>query len=306
MSVAHAIASNTFRESIRQPVYWAVVLLTASLMMLSVIFAGFALGEESKLVRDAGLTSITIAGLLLAMFLSSNVVADEIEKKTALSVLCKPVHRYQFIVGKYIGICCSIVIAYIILTLILYGTVWWYESPIRYGLYIKAWWAGQPINPQLLSGEYPEDIVKNPITTSLLLSTFGSDISSFFTQVFPNLLTGVFLSLCEVAVLTSAAVAISTRVSMILNVCITLSLFIVGHQIGYFMHILSGGDQPGVIATLVRRLVPNFEFLNYASDIAFGKVVPITLVEQSALYTLGWVAVFLALAVVLFDEREIA
>lgn len=305
MSVTHAIAHNTFRESIRQPVYWAVVILTASLMMLSVVFAGFALGEESKIVRDAGLTSITIAGLLLAMFLSSSVVADEIEKKTALSVLCKPVHRHQFILGKYIGILCSIVIAYILLSFILYGTVWWYETPTRYGLYLKSWWANIPIDPQLLPAE-SQDLAKTPITTSVLFSTFSSDISSFIRLVFPNLLAGVFLSLCEVAVLASAALAVSTRVSMILNVCISLSLFILGHQIGYLTHILSAGGEPGFIATLVRRIVPNFEFLNYASDIAFGKIIPITLIEELTIYTVGWVAVFLAFAVLLFREREIA
>ena len=104
MSVIRAICGNTFRESIRQPVYWAVVMLTAVLMALSVAFAGFALGEESKLVRDAGLTSITIAGLLLAIFLSSSVVASEIEKRTALTVLCKPVGRFHFILASTLAL----------------------------------------------------------------------------------------------------------------------------------------------------------------------------------------------------------
>ena len=306
MRTSLAITTNTFREAIRQPVYWAVVILTAVLMALSAIFAGFTLGEESRLVRDAGLTSITIAGLLLAIFLSSSVVADEIDKKTALSVLCKPVHRYQFILGKYYGIFFAILAGYILLTIMLFVTVWWYESPIKYTGLLKAYWAGQALNPNFIDSGYTNSyLAGKPVTLSVIASLLNSDISYFIKSVFANLAKGVFLSLCEVAILTSAALAVSTRVSMVLNVCLTFSLFILGHQVGYLMRVLTGA-QDTFMANLVHRVVPNFELLNYASDFAFDKVVPITLVGQLAFYAVGWIAIFLLIAIALFDQREIA
>jgi len=318
MNVVRAVSFNTFRESVRQPVYWAVVILTALLMALSVVFAGFALGEESKLVRDAGLTSITIAGLLLAIFLSSSVVAGEIEKRTALTVLCKPVRRFHFILGKYLGIILAIFVAYVILAIILLLTVWWYESPVDYSALLRAWWTGQPLHLRQLyffSGHYADlSFAGKPLPFSEIAACFRCDLRYFIypsrsggDYVFPNLLTGVFLSLCEVSVLTSFALAVSTKASMILNVCATFSLFILGHQAGYLIHLVSGGSEAQFFPTLLLlRIIPNFELLNYASDIAFDQIVPIKLVVQLAMYTLGWITWFLLLANILFAQRELA
>ena len=305
MATIYAIGRNTFREAVRQPVFWAVILLTVALMVLTVAFAGFALGEESRLVRDAGLTSITIAGLLLAIFLSSSVVADEIEKKTALSVLCKPVHRQQLICGKYVGIICAIVASYLLLSIILLSTVWLYESPVRYTSLITSWWGSQPLTQYQLVEGMPASLAGKPVTLGMLFSFLSVDLAHFASTVFGNLLTGVLLSLCEVAILAAAALAVSTRLSMILNVCLIFSLFILGHQVGTLVDVLAGGHS-GILVTLVHRLIPNFEFLNYASDIAFDKLVPISLVGQLALYTAGWIGIFLLLAIWLFDQREIA
>ncbi len=106
--------------------------------------------------------------------------------------------------------------------------------------------------------------------------------------------------------MSSAALAVSTKASMILNVCLTFGLFIVGHQLGALVHLLIGeGGSVGFLAALILRIIPNFEFLNYASDIAFGKIVPMSLVGQLVLYTLGWVAAFLLLANALFEQREL-
>jgi len=316
MTISTAMATNTLRESMRQPVYWTVVALTGILMALSIIFAGFALGEESKLVRDAGLTSITIAGLLLAIFLSSSVVADEIEKKTALTVLSKPVARFQFLLGKYLGIVTAILAAYVILAVILLATVWWYESPVKYFHLAKAWWTGQSFRGSQLyyySGHYGDlSLAGKPLPFSEIMSCFMCDLRYFIcsagaggAQIFPNLLVGVVLSFCEVCILASFALAVSTKASMILNVSMTFSLFILGHQAGYFVRMLAAESKAlSSLALLVLRIIPNFELLNYASDIAFDKIVPISLIGQLALYTVGWVAAFVLLAGILFERRE--
>lgn len=311
MTTSLAIGANTFRESIRQPVYWAVIALTTALIILSTLFAGFALGEESKLVRDAGLTSITIAGLLLAIFLSSSVVADEIDKRTALTVLCKPVRRFQFILGKYLGIAGAVLVGYLLLTAVLLLAVWWYESPVKHVSLIKIWWGAEPPSARTLASlarQYADSsLAGSPLPLAAILDWFKSDCHYFVTSVFPQLMLGSLLSLWEVFILAAAAVAVSTKASMILNVCITFSLFILGHQAGYFVHLLTAETEtPSRVALLLLRLIPNFEFLNYASDIAFDKIVPMILVGQLALYTIGWVVVFLLLANILFARRELA
>lgn len=310
MKTTAAIAINTFREGVRQPVFWAIVVLTLVLMPLSVLFAGFALGEESRLVRDACLTSITIAGLLLATFLSSNVVAEEIEKKTALSVLCKPVQRHQFIIGKFCGVICTIALAYILLELALMATVWYYESPFKYAELYRLYRSGKPVDVNhiyILTNRtvFDGSLHGSPLPFPVLLDFLRIDIGSFL-KIMPNLAKGCLLSFFEVAILTSAAVAFSTRVTMIFNVCLTFSLFIVGHQAGYLIMLLSGTKEANFPSLILRRILPNFEFLNYASDIAFDKVVPNHLIWNLTIYSAIWVAVFLLFAMALFDQRETA
>ena len=83
--------------------------------------------------------------------------------------------------------------------------------------------------------------------------------------------------------------------------------FILGHQAGYLIHLLSGSSETqSPLMLLLLRIIPNFELLNYASDIAFDEIVPIKLVVLLALYTFGWIATFLLLANILFEQRELA
>ena len=118
-----AIASNTFVESIRQPVFAIVVGVAVALIALSPLFTMFTLMNAEKFIADMGLATVLLAGLLLAAFSASNVISEEIENKTVLTVISKPVGRIQFILGKYLGIAAALTMATYILTLILVLTV---------------------------------------------------------------------------------------------------------------------------------------------------------------------------------------
>jgi len=113
------IALNTYREATRQPIYYLVSLAGVALILLSFVFTLFAFGEEAKLIKDMGLATTTLAGLLVALFASANVITAEIDKKTALTVLCKPVRRHEFILGKFLGIVTAVFVAMAVLTVVL-------------------------------------------------------------------------------------------------------------------------------------------------------------------------------------------
>ena len=102
----YAIARNTFSEAIRQPVIYLIAFIGTAMLLLSFAFTLFTFSDENtaKMIKDMGLATITLCALLVALFTSSSVISDEIEKKTALTVLCKPVTRLQFLVGKYLGV----------------------------------------------------------------------------------------------------------------------------------------------------------------------------------------------------------
>ena len=125
-----AIVVNTTKEAIRQPIFSILVAVGALLIVLSFWFTFFAFGEEIKMIKDMGWATIALAGLLVALFSSSSVITDEIDKKTAITVLCKPISRHTFIIGKFLGIVVAVSIATIVLTVVLVGRLYIAEKTI--------------------------------------------------------------------------------------------------------------------------------------------------------------------------------
>jgi ABC-type transport system involved in multi-copper enzyme maturation permease subunit len=125
-----AIAKNAYKESVRQPIFYLLLIISALLIYLSQFMVFFTFGEEAKMIKDMGLATVTICGLLLALFSSSTVIAGEIEKQTATTILSKPLSRNQFISGKFLGIIGSVLVAILILTLIFIITL--YQPPSVY------------------------------------------------------------------------------------------------------------------------------------------------------------------------------
>jgi len=129
-----AIAKNAYRESVRQPIFYLLLMISAFLIYLSPFLTFFAFGEEVKMIKDMGLATLTICGLLLALFSSSTVIAEEMEKQTATTILTKPISRNQFILGKFLGIIGSILLAILILTLIFILTLYQVEKKISFSI----------------------------------------------------------------------------------------------------------------------------------------------------------------------------
>lgn len=123
-----AIAKNAYRESVRQPIFYILLVTSLALVFGSPYFTFFAFREEVKMIKDMGLATITICSLLLSLFSASNVIAEEMDKKTIMTVLSKPVARGDFILGKFLGIIYSTLLATILLTLIFLLTLWQVEK----------------------------------------------------------------------------------------------------------------------------------------------------------------------------------
>jgi ABC-type transport system involved in multi-copper enzyme maturation permease subunit len=98
-----AIARNTFFESIRQPVLFVALVAATILIILSNPLAAYTLEDDQRMFVDIGLSTIFIATAVVAAFISTNVLSREIDNKTVLTVVSKPVARPTFVLGKYLG-----------------------------------------------------------------------------------------------------------------------------------------------------------------------------------------------------------
>jgi ABC-2 type transport system permease protein len=121
------IARNTFIESIRQPIFFVLVMLCGVLQVFNVWGTGFAMGTtasgevagDNALLLDIGLATVMVCGMLLAAFIATAVVSREIENKTVLTVVSKPVARPSVVVGKYAGVAAAILLAVTIMLIFL-------------------------------------------------------------------------------------------------------------------------------------------------------------------------------------------
>ena len=123
-----AVATNTYKESLRQPVFFMLLIGGAILIYTSPFYALFAFGAEIKMIKDMAFATITISSLLFALFNASAAVAEEVESKRLLTLISKPLTRNEFIFGRFLGIIIGVLIMMVILTLIFLLTLWQIEA----------------------------------------------------------------------------------------------------------------------------------------------------------------------------------
>ena len=120
-----AIAQATFKTEICQPLYLLVLAAGMAFVVLSIYVPYNTFGEDIKMYKDSGLTLIRVLAIFLAIWAASKSVAEEIDGRTALTVLSKPVGRRQFILGKFSGISLAIGLLFIVLGI-------WFVSFVAY------------------------------------------------------------------------------------------------------------------------------------------------------------------------------
>jgi len=99
-----AIALNTFREAIRDRVLYLLLVFALILIGVSRLLSLLTVGDEAKIIKDVGLSALSVFGVLTAVFVGVSLVFKEIERRTVYTLLANPVRRWQFVVGKFLGL----------------------------------------------------------------------------------------------------------------------------------------------------------------------------------------------------------
>jgi ABC-type transport system involved in multi-copper enzyme maturation permease subunit len=98
------LARNTFREAVRSQLLYNLLLFALLMIASSLVVADLNLGYASRIYLDFGLSALALFGTLIAIFVGINLVHRELAQKTVYTVLAKPVHRHEFLLGKYLGL----------------------------------------------------------------------------------------------------------------------------------------------------------------------------------------------------------
>jgi len=105
-----AIARNAFREAVRDRVLYNLVLFVLLLTGASIFIGELSGGQERKVIVDLGLSAMLLFGVFIAIFVGVGLVYKEIERRTIYAVFSKPVGRGEFLVGKYLGLCLTLLV----------------------------------------------------------------------------------------------------------------------------------------------------------------------------------------------------
>ncbi len=315
------IARNAFLESIRQPVHAVLICGALLALLLNVNVAGYTLEDDNKLLIDLGLSTLFLAGLLMAAFSATSVLAREIENKTVLTVVSKPVARMQVVLGKFIGVAAAIAIAYWLLSLVFLLTV----------------------RHRVQSSVRAEDIFDPPVVTFGLLaalitfliagltnylyrwpfpSTFTVSGAALATAAWgivscvsrswrlqspavdfdPQLMIGIVLVFEAVLVLTAIAIAASTRLGQVATLLVCIGVFLVGLVGEYFLSLVVAGQ---AWLRPLAAVVPNLQFFWPADALTQGSVITLGYLGAVTLYAACLVGAVMSLAVILFQTRDV-
>jgi ABC-type transport system involved in multi-copper enzyme maturation permease subunit len=112
-----SIARNAFREAIRDRVLYNLVVFVLLLVACAILLGDLTDGQEARTIVNIGLNSMLIFGTFIAIFVGVGLVSKEIEKRTVYNIFSKPVGRGEFVIGKFLGLCLTLLINTIVMGL---------------------------------------------------------------------------------------------------------------------------------------------------------------------------------------------
>ena len=105
-----SIAKNTFKECVRDKVLYNLVIFGVLVIVSSLVLSSITIGDVKQIIVNLGLSTLSVFGTLIAIFIGIQLVFKEIDKKTIYSLLAKPVARHEFILGKYFGLTLTLLV----------------------------------------------------------------------------------------------------------------------------------------------------------------------------------------------------
>jgi ABC-type transport system involved in multi-copper enzyme maturation permease subunit len=119
MNRIRAIAWNTFREAVRNKILYSLLFFAVLIIVSALAIGSLTLHEEVRTIRDVGLYGIDIFGVLIAIFVGVNLLYKELDLKTVYTILPKPLWRWEFVLGKWLGMLLTLAVQMAVMGLVL-------------------------------------------------------------------------------------------------------------------------------------------------------------------------------------------
>ncbi|MDE0863279.1 MAG: ABC transporter permease [Rubripirellula sp.] len=266
-----ALALSTAKNEMAQPLY--LLLLTIGLVgvLLFAIYPFNTLGDDIRLLKDSGVTLIMILCMLQAVWSAGTSVSDEIEGRTALTVLSKPVSRRSFVLGKYVGIMFSVLVLFLIIASVLLVVI----------SYKPIYDARETSRGDTTWQESHEEVM----TTVPVLGLY----------------------FMETMAVGAVAVALATRLPLLANFITCFVIYVIGNLTSPLVASTEGNNElVGFIGKLIAVVVPNLNIFNVQSAVDAGNQIPILYLAGAFNYLVCFTIAVWMLAMLLFEDRDLA
>lgn len=314
------IAGNCFIETIRQPIYGVILLVTTFLLALNVGISGYTLDDDNKLLKDLGLSTLMLAGLFLAAFSAAGILAREIDNKTVLTVISKPVSRPLFISAKFAGLAAALTVALYLCGIVFLLTMRHkvmarasdaFDLPvIIFGLSALALaialaaFCNYFYDMQFSSTSIALAVPLMSLALALVALISPTWEIQHFGQDFADgqLAGAAILVLAMVWVLTAVAVAAATRFGQVATLVICFVVLLVG----LISDSLFGQySDHSWLARMAYGVSPNFAYLWVTDALTQDEQISLRYVAMSLGYAALLALAYLQIGIALFQKREV-
>jgi ABC-type transport system involved in multi-copper enzyme maturation permease subunit len=313
------LTKNTFIETLRQPVYAIIIVAALLLFVISPSLSMFTLDEDTKLLREIGLSTLFLTSLFIAIFSASGAVGEEMENKTIITVLSKPVQRPIFILAKFLGVCGAVILAHYICTIALlmairHGVMESVNDTHDLTVIVSA--AAVVSLSVLLSAffnyVYDWRFTSTAIVLTAIFATVGIAFLAFIDSSWQfnprgnsiNAIDiyGSVLLLLAAVIIVALAVALSSRFNIAVTLSACIGIFLLGLVSDYTFGRFADTH---LWAKIGRYLVPNLQIFWISDAIYEGSAVPLKYILISAAYALSYTTAIILVAIALFQKRQV-
>lgn len=266
-----ALALSTAKNEMAQMLYLILLAMGVFGVVVFSIYPFNTLGDDIRMFKDSSVTLIMILGIIQAVWSAGTTVSDEIEGRTALTVLSKPVSRRSFILGKYAGIMMSVFVMFIVISaffLILLSYKPLYDAR----------------------------------ETSTGMTGWALGLEEIMTTV-PVL--GLYFM--QTMVIAAVAVALATRLPLLANFITCFVVYVIGNLTSPLVASTEGNNPlVGFVGKLIAVIVPNLNVFNVQSAVDAGNPIPVIYLAGAFNYLVCFAIAIWMLAMLLFEDRDLA
>ena len=268
---ASAVAHATLKNELAQPLFLVLMALGTLAIVLYTFLPFNTFGEDIKLLKDCGITTIMLLAAFQGIWSASSSISEEIEGKTALTVLSKPIQRRSFVIGKFLGIFWLLFLMFVVLGTFEMGAV-----------------AYKPVYDAREASE--EAATWNECHMEMVRTV-----------------PGLVMAFMQSVVLTAISVALATRVPQLANLSICFAIYVIGNLTTSLVSTTQEGFEiVKFVASLVATIIPILEHFSLQAAIDADKPITMSLLSGNLVYCLLYVMLAMFLALLLFEDRDLA